>query len=184
MSSQLGFFVPGEPRTGTPGEIHVKRRNFTTVNRALSAIGRLRSCVLLRRTPTQTASQNSASLPVHKLVFCGLLMTLSATSHGDFPHNVVGSMRADRTSELCFTACPRNGVLQSSDDTLLCNFALGLSPQRRWENAPCVCAVKLNRALALLRHNLKHLHCLLHCLASTCFDKELFHRTILNELLW
>ena len=71
------------PALGTPGEIHVKRRNFTTVNRALSAIGRLRSCVLLRRTPTQTASQNSASLPVHKLVFCGLLMTFSATSHGD-----------------------------------------------------------------------------------------------------
>ena len=49
--------------------------------------------VQLRRTPTQTASQNSAPLPVHEMVFCGLLMTLSATSDGDFPHNVVGSMR-------------------------------------------------------------------------------------------
>ena len=52
--------------------------------------------VLLRRTPTQTASRHSASLPVHEI-----------------------------------------GVLQSSDDTL-CNFARGLSPQRRWEHAPCV----------------------------------------------
>ena len=48
---------------------------------------------------------------------------------------------------LCFTACPRTCVLQSSDDTR-CNFALGLSPQRRWENAPCVCAVKPNRDLS------------------------------------
>ena len=40
--------------------------------------------VLLRRTPTQTATRNTDSLPVHKLVFCSLLMTLSATSHGDF----------------------------------------------------------------------------------------------------
>ena len=74
---------------------------FAVKPQALSAIGRLRSCrpdsphgmtVLLRRTPTQTASRHSASLPVHKLVFCGLLMTLSATSNGDFPHNVVGRM--------------------------------------------------------------------------------------------
>ena len=44
--------------------------------------------VLLRRTPTQTASRHSASLPVHKMMFCGLLMTLSATSQGDFSHKV------------------------------------------------------------------------------------------------
>ena len=48
--------------------------------------------MLLRRTPTQTATRHSDSLHVHKLVFCGLLMILSATSHGDFPINVVGSM--------------------------------------------------------------------------------------------
>ena len=48
--------------------------------------------MLLRRTPTQTATRHSDSLPDHKLVFCGLLMTLSATSHGDFPINVVGRM--------------------------------------------------------------------------------------------
>ena len=83
------FFVPKTVSTAPSAG----RRNFTTVNRALSAIGRLRSCVLLRRTPTQTGSQNSATLPVHELVFCGFLMILSATSHGDFPHNVVGSMR-------------------------------------------------------------------------------------------
>ena len=47
--------------------------------------------VLLRRTPTQTASRHSASLPVHKLESLGLPMTLSATSNGDFLHNVVGS---------------------------------------------------------------------------------------------
>ena len=41
----------------------------------------------------QTASRHSASLPVHELVFCNHLMTLSsATSHGDFLHNVVGRM--------------------------------------------------------------------------------------------
>ena len=38
--------------------------------------------VLLRRTPTQTASQHSALLLVHEMVFCSLLMTLSAASHG------------------------------------------------------------------------------------------------------
>ena len=41
--------------------------------------------VQLRRTPTQTAFRHSASLPVHEMVFCSLLMTLSETSHGDFP---------------------------------------------------------------------------------------------------
>ena len=50
-------------------------------------------------------------------------------------------------SALCFTACPRTGVLQSSDGTF-CNFTRGLSPERRWDNAPCVCAVKPNRALS------------------------------------
>ena len=44
---------------------------------------------------------------------------------------------ADRITALCFTACPQTSVLRSSDDTL-CNFARGLSPQRRWEHAPCV----------------------------------------------
>ena len=67
---------------------------------------------------------------------------------GTFPTTSLGACEANRISALCFTACPRNGVLQSSDDTLLCNFARGLSPQRRWENAPCVCAVKPNRALS------------------------------------
>ena len=84
--------------------------------------------VQLRRTPKQTGSQNFASLPVHKLVFCGFLMILSLQLHMEtFPSE------ADRISALCFTACPRTCVLQSSDDTLICNFALGLSPQRRWE---------------------------------------------------
>ena len=32
----------------------------------------------------QTASRHSASLPVNKLMFCSLPMTLSATSNGDF----------------------------------------------------------------------------------------------------
>ena len=47
--------------------------------------------VLLRRTPRQTASRHSDSLPVQELSF-GLPMTLSATSNGDFPHNVVGRL--------------------------------------------------------------------------------------------
>ena len=72
------------------------RCNFTAVNRALLAIGRLCSCVLLRRTQTQTESRHSVSLPVHELVFCGLLKTLSATSHGDVPHNVEESMQDRR----------------------------------------------------------------------------------------
>ena len=54
--------------------------------------------VKFRRNPTQTASLHSASLPVHEMMFCSLLMTLSsATSHWDFPYNVVGS-KADRIS--------------------------------------------------------------------------------------
>ena len=41
----------------------------------------------------QTITRHSVSLPVHEMVFCSLLMTLSsATSHGDFSHNVIGSM--------------------------------------------------------------------------------------------
>ena len=43
----------------------------------------------------QNASRHSASLPVHEMVFCSLLMTLSsATSHWDFllGNNVVGRM--------------------------------------------------------------------------------------------
>ena len=50
---------------------------------------------------------------------------------------VAKNSNADRNSALCFTACPRTGVLKSSDDTL-CNFERGLSPQRCWEHAPCV----------------------------------------------
>ena len=81
--------------------------------------------MLLRRKQTET--RHSASLHVHKLVFYSLLMRVSGTSHGDFPHNVVGSKvncavaknsSADRISEHCFTVCPRTGVLQSSEDTL------------------------------------------------------------------
>ena len=70
---------------------------------------------------------------------------------GTFPTTSLGAYSADRISALCFTAC----VLRSPDDTH-CNFALGLSPKRRWENAPCVCAVKPNRALSALHdfHNL------------------------------
>ena len=37
---------------------------------------------------------------------------------------VAKNSNADRISALCFTACPRTGVLT--------NFARGLSPQRRW----------------------------------------------------
>ena len=40
--------------------------------------------VLLRRTQTQTATRHSDSLPVQELVFCGLPMTLSATTNSDF----------------------------------------------------------------------------------------------------
>ena len=53
-----------------------------------------------------------------KLVFCGLLMNLSETSHGDFPPQ----RRWEQAP--CVSrrkACPRTGVLRSSDDTL-CNF--------------------------------------------------------------
>ena len=50
---------------------------------------------------------------------------------------VAKKTNADRNSALCFTACLRTGVLRSSDD-ILCNFERGLSPQRRWEHAPCV----------------------------------------------
>ena len=60
---------------------------------------------------------------------------------------VAKNSNADCISALCFTACPQTGVLQTSDDTL-CNFARGLSQQRRWENAPCVCAVKPHRDLS------------------------------------
>ena len=82
-----------------------------------------------RRTPTQNVTRHSDSLPVQELLSLGLPMTSSATSNGNFPHNVVES-KADRISALCFTACPRTGVLQSSDDTL-CNFERGLFSQRR-----------------------------------------------------
>ena len=84
------------------------RRNFTTVNRALSIKGRHRYCRLLS----------------------------SERSRHDCA--VAKNSNEDRISALCFTACPQTGVLRSSDDTL-CNFARGLSPQRRWEHAPlCV----------------------------------------------
>ena len=38
--------------------------------------------VLLRITPTQTATRHSASLSVYELVFCGLPMTLSNFARG------------------------------------------------------------------------------------------------------
>ena len=87
-STHEEFFVPKTVSTAPSAG----RRNFTTVNRALSAIGRLRSCVLLRRTPTQTATRHSDSLPVYELESFGLPMTLSATSNGVFTYKVVGSM--------------------------------------------------------------------------------------------
>ena len=46
-----------------------------------------RLTVLLRRNTTQIASRYSGSQPVHEKLFCGLRMTLSATSHGDFLSN-------------------------------------------------------------------------------------------------
>ena len=60
---------------------------------------------------------------------------------------VAKNSNAVRNSALYFTACLRTGVLRSSDDTL-CNFERGLSPQRRWVNAPCVCAAKPQRDLS------------------------------------
>ena len=41
--------------------------------------------VLLRRTPTQSATRHSASLPVNKMVFCGLPMTRSNFARGLSP---------------------------------------------------------------------------------------------------
>ena len=61
------------------------------------------------------------------------LLTLSS-ERSQHDCAVAKNSNADRISELCFTACPRTGVLKSSDDSL-CNFARGLSPQRRWEHA-------------------------------------------------
>ena len=49
---------------------------------------------------TQTATRHSDSLPVQELVYLGLLTTLSATTNGNFRHNVVGSM---------LPVCARNG---------------------------------------------------------------------------
>ena len=68
---------------------------------------RSRMTVLLQRTPTQTASRHSASLPVHELVFFGLPMTHCATSHGDICLNVVGSMLP--------VSAPRGRVLPAPD---------------------------------------------------------------------
>ena len=62
--------------------------------------------VPLRRTPTQTASRHSDSLPVQELLSFGLLMTLSATSNR--------TQKADRNTALCFTACLRTAVLRES----------------------------------------------------------------------
>ena len=123
IGSQRGFFVPGEPRTGDTRRnlrddrkgklrteyLKVQFRHFLIelfrqqedIDLAslsflpISQKNKLRKfeTLLLRRTPTQTATRHSASLPVHKLVFCSLLMTLPANSHGDFPHNDDGSVR-------------------------------------------------------------------------------------------
>ena len=119
-NSELCYIVC--PRTGVLKSSDDTLCNFT---RGLSEQRRWENA-------RQTASRHSASLPVNKLMFCSLPMTLSATSHGDFSHNVDG--RTQRIPALCFTACPQTGVLWFSDDTL-CNFKRGLSPQRRWEHA-------------------------------------------------
>ena len=55
-----------------------------------------------------------------------LLMLSSERSQHDCA--IAKNSNADRISAVCFTACPRTGILLSSDDTP-CNFALGLSPQ-------------------------------------------------------
>ena len=75
MSSQLGFFVPGEPRTGDT-----------------------------RRNPRE---DQKVKAPCRRTTH-GLTVTLLQVKNSN----------ADRISELCFIACPRTGVLQSSDDTL------------------------------------------------------------------
>ena len=79
-------------------------------------------------------------------VLRALSVTLLTLSSERSQHDcaVAKNSNADRISAL-FTACPRNGVLQSSDDTL-CNFARGLSPQRRWEHARCVRAVEYQQS--------------------------------------
>ena len=46
---------------------------------------------LLRKTPTQTATRNSESLPVQELVSLGLLMTLSELRTGTFPTTSLGA---------------------------------------------------------------------------------------------
>ena len=54
------------------------------------------------------------------------LLTLSSErSRNDCA--VAKNSNADWISELCYIACPRTGVLKSSDDSL-CNFTRGLSP--------------------------------------------------------
>ena len=52
--------------------------------------------MLLQRTKTE--SRHSVSLSVYELVYCRLPMTLSETSHGDFPHNIDARQTASRHS--------------------------------------------------------------------------------------
>ena len=78
---------------------------------------RSRNDCALQRTPTQTTTRHLASLPVYELVFCRLLMTLSATSHGDFPHNVVGRMQRR----------PHLGTLNRKNDKVHATFLPELS---------------------------------------------------------
>ena len=56
----------------------------------------------------------------------GTVLTLSS-ERSQHDCAVAKKSNTERISAICYTACPRNGVLQSSDDTL-CNFARGLSP--------------------------------------------------------
>ena len=55
--------------------------------------------VLLRRTPTQTASRHSASLPVHELVLCGLPMTHSNFARGLSPQRRWASFIPSNTQD-------------------------------------------------------------------------------------
>ena len=91
------------------------------------------------------------------------LLTLSSErSRNDC--GVAKNSNADWISELCYTVCPRTGVLKSSDDTL-CNFERGLFPQRRWENATHT-ASRHSVSLPVLWNNLDHRRNLLLNLGS------------------
>ena len=76
---------------------------------------------LLRRKPTQTITRHFDSLPIYELLFWGgLLTTLSATSHGDFPHNVpLGACSLSARVDL---EPQSKRILCLVNDSACCNF--------------------------------------------------------------